>query len=156
MSPAPAPAHHLPRRWRIAIYILLGLYVAYLLVGNIFLNTPLFDQVTNRKPHKFVMTTGPAVTLLPGHVIAWNVHMRGHVNHTVYVLHADRASARLAVLPLFQREVRVPRLQATGVSAEISRVEEAIPAPRAATRAGRCVSMPSTATASAAPVSASC
>ena len=32
-------------------------------------------------------------------------------------------------VPLFQREVRVPRLQATGVSAEISRVEEAIPSP---------------------------
>lgn len=105
------------------------MYAAYLLAGNIFLNTPLFDQVTNRKPHKFVMTTGPALTLLPGHVVAWNVRLRGHVNHTVYVLRADRASARLAVLPLFRREVRVPWLQATGVSAEIIRVAEAVPSP---------------------------
>lgn len=120
---------HWPRPIRVALRALLVVYAVYLLAGNLFLNTPLFDQVTNRKPHKFVMTTGPAMTVLPGHVIAWNVHMRGHVNHTVYVLHAERASARLAVLPLFQRQVRVPRLQATGVSAEISRVEDAIPPP---------------------------
>ncbi|HFF3759161.1 hypothetical protein [Stenotrophomonas forensis] len=129
MPPTSARIPHRFRRWRVAGVVLLGIYALYLLAGNIFLNTPLFDQVTNRKPHKFVMTTGPAITLLPGHVIAWNVHMRGHVNHTVYVLHAERASARLAVFPLFKREVRVPRLQATGVSAEISRVEDAIPPP---------------------------
>ncbi|MDV9044013.1 hypothetical protein [Stenotrophomonas sp. RAC2] len=129
MPPTRARIPHRSRRWRVAGHVALGVYVLYLLGGNIFLNTPLFDQVTNRKPHKFAMTTGPAITLLPGHVIAWNVHMRGHVNHTVYVLHAERASARLAILPLFSREVRVPRLQATDVSAEISRVEEAIPSP---------------------------
>ncbi|HBS55684.1 MAG TPA: hypothetical protein DEA38_08135, partial [Stenotrophomonas sp.] len=93
------------------------------------LNTPLFDLATNRKPQKFVMRTGPAITLLPGHVIAWNVHMRGHVNHTVYVLHADRASARLALWPLFRREVRVPHLQASGVSAEVTRADDVVPPP---------------------------
>ncbi|WP_313436045.1 hypothetical protein [Stenotrophomonas sp.] len=118
-----------PRRWRVLAWIVLGVYAAYLLAGNVFLNTPLFDRVTNRKPEKFVMRTGPAITLLPGHVIAWNVHMRGHVNHTVYVLHADRASARLALLPLFRREVRVPRLHATGVAAEVTRVDEVVPPP---------------------------
>lgn len=118
-----------PRPWRALAWGVAGVYALYLLAGNVFLNTPLFDRVTNHKPHKFVMRTGPAITLLPGHVIAWNVHMRGHVNHTVYVLHAERASARLALWPLFRREVRVPRLQATGVSTEITRVEEAVPPP---------------------------
>lgn len=118
-----------PRRWRLLAWSIAGLYAAYLLAGNLFLNTPLFDRVTNHKPQKFVMRTGPAITLLPGHVIAWNVHMRGHVNHTVYVLHAERASARLAVWPLFRREVRVPRLQATGVSAEVIRVDDVVPPP---------------------------
>ncbi|MEG0184448.1 MAG: hypothetical protein RR704_13465, partial [Stenotrophomonas sp.] len=117
------------RRIRRLLPYLLGAYLLYLLAGNVFLNTPLFDLVTNRKPHKFVMSTGPAITLLPGHVIAWNVQMRGHVNHTVYVLRAERASARLALLPLFQREVRVPSLHATGVAAEIARVDEAVPSP---------------------------
>lgn len=124
----PSPLTRLGR-WRVPLLMLLGLYGLYLLAGNIFLNTPLFDAVTNRKPHKFVMSTGPAITLLPGHVIAWNVRLRGHVNHTVYVLRAERASARLALLPLFRREVRVPHLQATGVTADVARVEDAVPSP---------------------------
>jgi len=118
-----------PRPWRVLAWSIAGVYATYLLAGNLFLNTPLFDRVTNHKPQKFVMRTGPAITLLPGHVVAWNVHMRGHVNHTVYVLHAERASARLALWPLFRREVRVPRLQATGVSAEVTRVEDVVPPP---------------------------
>ncbi|WP_295516741.1 hypothetical protein [uncultured Stenotrophomonas sp.] len=129
MPAFPARFKHWPRPWRLLAWSIAGIYAAYLLAGNLFLNTPLFDRVTNHKPQKFVMRTGPAITLLPGHVIAWNVHMRGHVNHTVYVLHAERASARLALWPLFRREVRVPRLQATGVSAEVTRVEDVVPPP---------------------------
>ena len=156
MPPVSVHIPHRLRRWRVPAYVLLGVYLLYLLAGNIFLNTPLFDQVTNRKPHKFVMTTGPAITLLPGHVIARNVHMRGHVNHTVYALHAERASARLAVLPLFQREVRVPRLQATGFPPRSAASKKPSRHRRAVTAAGPCVSTPSTATASAAHALASC
>jgi hypothetical protein len=61
-APVSARIPHRLRRWRVPAYVLLGIYLLYLLAGNIFLNTPLFDQVTNRKPHKFVMTTGPAIT----------------------------------------------------------------------------------------------
>ncbi|KAF1017011.1 MAG: hypothetical protein GAK31_00270 [Stenotrophomonas maltophilia] len=119
----------LPRRWKIPLATLLVLYALYLLAGNIFLNTPLFDAVTDRKPHKFVMETGPAMTLWPGHITAWNVRMRGHANHTVYVLRAERATGRIALWPLFRREVRIPRVEAVGVSAEINRVAKAIPPP---------------------------
>ena len=83
MPAFPARFTQWPRRWRLLAWSVAGVYALYLLAGNIFLNTPLFDLATNRKPQKFVMRTGPAITLLPGHVIAWNVHMRGHVNHTV-------------------------------------------------------------------------
>lgn len=62
-----------PRPWRRAVGIVLALYALYLLAGNLYLNTPLFDASTNRQPHKFTMQTGPAVTLFPGEVIAWNV-----------------------------------------------------------------------------------
>ncbi|MEB1549118.1 hypothetical protein VDQ94_09420 [Xanthomonas campestris pv. campestris] len=118
-----------PRPWRIAVVVLLGLYVLYLLAGNIFLNTPLFDAATNRQPHKFTMQTGPAITVFPGQVMAWNVRMRGQANRTVYVFHADRAHARIALLPLFRREVRLPWLHASGLSAEVETAEKAIPPP---------------------------
>jgi len=131
MHPLSARFQRWPRPLRLTTIVLAALYLLYLVAGNLFLNTPLFDAVTDRKPEKFHMDTGAAVTLLPGHVIAWNVRLRGHVNHTVYVLQAERASARLALWPLLRREVRIPSLQAHGVSADIQRVADAItPPPR--------------------------
>ncbi|MCC4605726.1 hypothetical protein [Xanthomonas campestris] len=118
-----------PRPWRLAVVVVLALYVLYLLAGNIYLNTPLFDASTNRQPHKFTMQTGPALTLFPGEVMAWNVRMRGQANRTVYVFHADRAHARIALLALFRREVRLPWLHATNVSAEVDRSDTPIPPP---------------------------
>ncbi|HBK46375.1 MAG TPA: hypothetical protein DDZ67_08055 [Xanthomonadaceae bacterium] len=118
-----------PRPWRIAAVLSLALYALYLVAGNVFLNTPLFDAVTDRSPEKFRMQTGPAVTLLPGHIVAWNVHVRGHVRHTVYELHARRASGRIAILPLFRREVRIPRIEASEVTADVDRVEALMPSP---------------------------
>ncbi|UOS99745.1 hypothetical protein LZZ50_05100 [Xanthomonas arboricola] len=118
-----------PRPWRIAVVVLVALYALYLLAGNLFLNTPLFDAVTNRQPHKFTMQTGPALTVFPGQVMAWNVRMRGQANRTVYVFHADRANARVALLPLLRREVRLPWLHATGLEAEVETSDTPIPPP---------------------------
>ncbi|MEA9557576.1 hypothetical protein VC273_17230 [Xanthomonas nasturtii] len=118
-----------PRPWRLALLVLLALYALYLLAGNVFLNTPLFDATTNRQPHKFTMQTGPALTLFPGEVMAWNVRMRGQANRTVYVFHADRAHARIALLALFRREVRLPWLHATGLSADVETSDTPIPPP---------------------------
>jgi hypothetical protein len=119
----------LPWYWRTGLSLFLLIYGLYLLAGNIFLNTPLFDLVTNRKPEKFRLETGPAVTLLPGHAIVWNIRVRGHANHTVYIFRAERASAWISLPALVRREVHIPRINATDVEAEIERVEQAIPPP---------------------------
>ncbi|MGE8250106.1 MAG: hypothetical protein ACN6PO_12930, partial [Stenotrophomonas bentonitica] len=118
-----------PRPWRVALLSLLALYALYLLAGNVFLNTPLFDAVTNRKPEKFTMQTGPAVTLMPGQAVVWNIRMHGQANRTQYVFRADRASAWIDLPALLRKEVRIPRIDATGVEAEVERVENAIPPP---------------------------
>lgn len=118
-----------PRPWRVALLSLLVLYGLYLIAGNVFLNTPLFDAVTNRKPEKFSMQTGPALTLLPGHAVVWKLRMRGQAGRTVYVFRADRASAWIDLPALFRREVRIPRIDAGGVEADVQRVEKLIPPP---------------------------
>ena len=118
-----------PRPWRVALLSLLALYALYLLAGNVFLNTPLFDAVTNRKPEKFTLQTGPALTLLPGQAVVWNLRIRGQAGRTVYVFRADRASAWIDLPALFRREVRIPRIDASGVEADIQRVEKLIPPP---------------------------
>ncbi|MCD7097874.1 hypothetical protein [Stenotrophomonas sp. MMGLT7] len=126
------------RRWpaplRRALYAVLLAYAAYLVAANVYLNTPLFEASINQKPEKFVLRTGPAISLLPSHVIAWKVRASGHVQHTVWQVRADRASARIALLPLLRREVRIPRLHATGVDADVQRVDAEIPPPPAGDR----------------------
>lgn len=118
-----------PRAWRLLLRGLLIAYLLYLLLGNVFLNTPLFDLAINRTPEKFRMHTGPALTVLPGFVTAWDLRMRGHVQRNVWTLRADRASARIAVLPLLHREVRLPWMEAVNVIGAIDRVADAIPPP---------------------------
>ncbi|WP_426683350.1 hypothetical protein ABFU84_18545 [Xanthomonas translucens pv. undulosa] len=118
-----------PRPWRLLLRGLLIAYLLYLLLGNVFLNTPLFDLATNRTPEKFRMHTGRALTVLPGFVTAWDLRMRGHVQRNVWTLRADRASARIALLPLLHREVRLPWMEAVNVIGAIDRVADAIPPP---------------------------
>ncbi|MBJ7517834.1 MAG: hypothetical protein JHC82_17005, partial [Stenotrophomonas sp.] len=118
-----------PRPVRILLAVLLALYLLYLIAGNVFLNTPLFDMVTNRKPEKFQLRNGPALTLVPGHAVLWNVHVRGQANRTVYIFSAERASAFISLPALLRREIHIPRVDAAGVRAVITRVDKVIPPP---------------------------
>lgn len=131
LSPLTARLQRWPRAWRITAAVLLGLYLLYLLAGNIFLNTPLLEMLASRKPEKFQLRTGPAVTLVPGHALLWQVHVRGQANHTVYIFSAERASASISLPALLRREIHIPRVDATGVRAVVTRVDAAIaPPPR--------------------------
>ena len=125
----PERVRRLPWPWRTALLWFLAIYAVYLLAGNVFLNTPLFETVVNRKPEKFTLRTGPALTLLPGHAIVWNIGIRGQANHTVYIFRAERASAWISLPALLRKEVHIPRINATDVEAEVERVEKAIPPP---------------------------
>lgn len=129
MDPIRQRLQRWPRAWRVTAAVVFGLYLLYLLAGNVFLNTPLFDMVTNRKPEKFQLRNGPALTLVPGHALLWNVHVRGQANRTVYIFSAERASAYISLPALLRREIRIPRVDAAGVRAVVTRTEKAIPPP---------------------------
>jgi len=105
----PECVRRLPWPWRTALVWFVLIYAVYLLAGNVFLNTPLFETVVNRKPEKFTLRTGPAVTLLPGHAIVWNIRIRGQANHTVYIFRAERASAWISL----QADAHLQRMRDT-------------------------------------------
>ncbi|MDG2526125.1 hypothetical protein P6166_12240 [Stenotrophomonas sp. HITSZ_GD] len=95
---------------------LVGIYAAYLLLANLFLNTPLGPWAANRKPEKFTAQWGLALSAWPGHVRAWDVHLKGHVMHTRWEVRAARVRGHVALMPLFHRQVRVPLVVAEEVS----------------------------------------
>lgn len=104
-----------PRWLRWLLLTVVGLYLAYLLLANLFLNTPLGPWAANRKPEKFTLQWGPAVSWWPGYVKVWDVQLQGHVMHTRWEVAAGSAQGHLALLPLLHREVRVPLVVAEQV-----------------------------------------
>ncbi|HEY5805424.1 MAG TPA: hypothetical protein VIT90_17230 [Lysobacter sp.] len=115
--------------------IVLGLlivYATYLVLGNVFLNTPLGPWAANRKPEKFEIHWGPGLTLWPGRVTVWDVDMKGQVGRTGWTVQAGKAKGRVDILPLLHKEVRVPEVEAYDVSggADLVGVRKPPPQPR--------------------------
>ena len=63
------------RRWLWgALFVLVGLYVLYLVAGNLFLNTSIGPSTINRKPDKFQMHWDSGSTWWPGQVSVSDVN----------------------------------------------------------------------------------
>lgn len=118
------------RRWTIRAGIaLLAAYVLYLVAGNAFLNLDAAQSLLNRKPEKFQIAWDGGHTLLPGRVALRDVRMRGHARRTAWTARAERASGRIAVLPLLRREIRIPWVQAEVVTGSVGRADSDLPPP---------------------------
>lgn len=102
-----------PRR---AVWGLVAFYLLYLLAANVFLNTSLASMAINRKPEKFTLEWSHAVSWWPGWVKAWDVRMHGHVRKWEWTAAATEAHGRIAILPLFWRELRMPWITAESVT----------------------------------------
>ena len=107
----------------------LAAYGAYLLAANLFLNSPLGEHIANRKPEKFRAGWGLAWSLYPGHVHLRDLQLAGHVRRTVWSVQAEKASGRVALLPLLRKEVRVPRVVGDGVAGGATRIDVERPRP---------------------------
>jgi len=118
-----------PRWLRRTAWTLLVAYAAYLLLGNLFLNTML-EPLANRRPEAFQAQWGPAYTLFPGHVVVRDVRLHGQVRNLAWDVEAARASGRVALWPLLAKEVRVPAVVATGVSGGARHVDRYREPPR--------------------------
>ncbi|MEQ7754626.1 hypothetical protein ABQZ69_05330 [Xanthomonas sp. WHRI 8391] len=119
----------LPRAVRWPVLALVALYASYLLLGNLLLNTPLGPAALNRKPDKFSMHWGPAVTWWPGRLVLWNVDLQGHSTRNSWNVSAQRMSGQVRLLPLLHRQLLVPELHAHGVRGGM---QAAAPTPGAA------------------------
>ncbi|MET0290075.1 MAG: hypothetical protein ABW178_10655 [Pseudoxanthomonas sp.] len=129
-SPTRPPARWRPPRWatRGALLLLL-LYAAYLLAGNVFLNTPLGQQVVNRKPEKFHMHWQRGLTWWPGQVVLWDVALGGQVRRNQWNVQATRASGHIGLWPLWSRRLRMTGVDASDVRAQVIQVEHELPPP---------------------------
>jgi hypothetical protein len=98
-------------------------YLLYLVAGNLLISSPMGRDLAKRQPEKFVASWDRAYTLYPGHVHATKQRIAGHVRHTVWSVQADTASGRIALLPLLAKELRVPRVDASGLAGGVTLID---------------------------------
>lgn len=111
-------------RWaRVIAPGLIVAYLLYLVAGNLLISSPMGLELANRQPEKFVASWDRAYTLYPGHVHATKLRIAGHVRRTVWSVQADTASGRIALLPLLAKELRVPRVDASGLTGGVTLID---------------------------------
>lgn len=109
------------------VLLVLVLYGGYLVVANVFINSPLAAPLVNRKPERFTMDWSWGLSAWPGQVVLWDLRLRGQARHIVWSVQAGRASGYIALLPLTWRELRVPVVRGTDLAVTVERVPEELP-----------------------------
>ncbi|HEY8682723.1 MAG TPA: hypothetical protein VIM06_06085, partial [Rhodanobacter sp.] len=94
-------------------------YVLYLIVGNIFLNSPLAPAEVNRKPQVFHAQWAWAWTLWPGQIHAHDLRLHGQARQLLWSAQGDAASGRIMLWPLFRHELRFGLVRTSAVSLDI-------------------------------------
>ncbi|HEY0333436.1 MAG TPA: hypothetical protein VGC74_06950 [Stenotrophomonas sp.] len=105
-----------PRWLRWPLLGLVGLYLAYVLAANVFLNTGLAPWAINRKPEKFTLHWDWATSVWPGRVDVHGPRLRGHVRQTRWWIDAERARGHIFMTALFARQVHMPDIEADNVT----------------------------------------
>ncbi len=109
---------------------LVWIWLAWLLLGNLALNTGLAEVLINRKPDAFQMQWRHGLTLWPGQAWLWQSRLQGQERHLRWQLRAERVGGRLSLLPLFVKQAWFPSISAHGVHFELDQVEhEHVPPP---------------------------
>ena len=130
MKPFPVRRGNALRLLRLAGVLVLACYALYLLAGNVFLNSRFGHELLNRKPEAFTMQWSGGRTFWPGRVSLREVRMQGHVRRLQWSAQADVVHGRIALWPLLHKQVRVPWIEAEGVSGAVARAEhERLPPP---------------------------
>lgn len=141
-----------PRAVRWPVLAVVALYAAYLLLGNLFLNTPLGTAALNRAPDRFAMHWRAGLTWWPGRLTLWDVNLHGRTTRSRWEASADRLHGQVRLLPLLHRQLLVPELHAQGVrgglhASDLPGAAVASPAPALATATATASSAAATAAA---------
>lgn len=116
---SPNPLPRLPPRARTWLRRALVAWVGWLLLSTLLLNQPLIDNWINRKPLRAHLGWDFALSVVPGHVMAWGVTLRGHSRRQGWAIHAPRASVWFVPWALIHREIRLHGLRAHGAAAHV-------------------------------------
>ena len=104
-------------------------WLAWLLVSTLVLNQPLMEGWINRKPVRAHVSWDFAVSLVPGHVLAWGVDLRGHSRRQAWAIHARRAHVWFVPWGLAARQIRLAHLRAHDAAVHVQPGRVVLPPP---------------------------
>lgn len=111
------------RTWaRRIILTLVGIEVFWLVIGNLFLFTPLGPKTINRHPERWSVNWGSAWTPWPGRVITKDFVYKHRIGRNDIRITATSASGTIPILPLFAKRFCVADIEAGGVRARLDRL----------------------------------
>jgi hypothetical protein len=111
---------------RIAI-VLVGIELGWLILGNVFLHSPVGPWTINRRPERWSVAWESAWTPYPGRVVVSGFTYRQHTRKWDIRIDAGDVSGNIRVLPLLGRRFRVDGIESSSLRVAVSRRE--IPAP---------------------------
>lgn len=90
----------IPKRHRRLIRVLLWVWAGYLVAGNLFVATPIGQNLIAPHPERFTIQWGPAWTVVPGLVQVRNLEIQQHSKDIIWNLKIDRAITFVNILAL--------------------------------------------------------
>jgi hypothetical protein len=117
----PRPPNALRTWLKRLLAIALGLAGTYLLLANLFLNTPLGPWAVNRRPQRLTVTWDSAWTPWPGEVRVRGLTVRGKTRRVSWSFEVDRGRGWIDLPGLLARRFEVRGFEGEGVRSSTSR-----------------------------------
>lgn len=117
------------RPWRrrpvvLALALLLGLELLYLVAANVFLSTGLADRAINRKPEKLLVSYESAWSPWPGELRVRGLSLRGQGRRMQWTATAEEISGRVGLVPLLWKSFRASGVEGEGVLFRLRRRDD--------------------------------
>jgi len=98
---------------------LIAVTLGWVLVSNLFLNTPLASWTINRHPDRWKVTWERAWMIVPGQVTASGIVYEQHIGRVDILVKARNATCTVPIPPLFGRRFVLEGIHADSATVEL-------------------------------------
>ena len=117
-----------PRRLaRLALAVLVSFFALYLATINVFLSTSLFTRFVNAQPDTIEIHFARGWSIVPGHVHAKQLSIRGRDSNVEWILRLDAVEFDVSFLGLLRQRFEASNVHGEGLSLRLRKRLEAAP-----------------------------
>ncbi len=118
-APKASLSRRIGRGLRFVLLSTIGLYVVYLVAGNVFLSSSLFDHFVNASPADVSIRYRTAWTLLPGRVHAEGLSIRGRDSSIEWIVRIDEVDFGVSLLAFTRKTFKITHAEANAYTMRV-------------------------------------